>query len=316
MGAAVADGDQSNEEGAGAVDLSSLPTATDERSDHADPLVTGPVPQPGESGGSNGAQARSNGADGHPTLAGTPRATPVPVPDAVTSQPEPQARPLSLEPQPFSLEGLLLLDSIGKDPIDIDVVTFDDQGIGVIRSRGDPARVLPWSSVVAHVVEAWSGGVIPEWWVDPELDRGDATDKASGSVTDPGATSRPLPHAESGALIAIRTRSGTYRFLLPHGDARTLSRTITAFAVEHQGPNAASSVTRVVAWGQDIERRQVEREPNRDITWSKVRPFMVVVLVVLIGTAVTLILLQSAGAIHLPYLGGAGSGTMGALRSR
>ena len=35
-----------------------------------------------------------------------------------------------------------------------------------------------------------------------------------------------------------------------------------------------------------------------------------------LATAVTLILLQSAGAIHLPYLGGVGSGTIGRLRIR
>jgi preprotein translocase subunit SecG len=39
----------------------------------------------------------------------------------------------------------------------------------------------------------------------------------------------------------------------------------------------------------------------------------VVTLVVVVGVLVTLILLQSAGAIHLPLLGGSGSGA-GALR--
>jgi hypothetical protein len=40
----------------------------------------------------------------------------------------------------------------------------------------------------------------------------------------------------------------------------------------------------------------------------KARPYLAVALVVFIVIAVALILLQSAGAIHLPYLGGTGPG--------
>ncbi len=43
--------------------------------------------------------------------------------------------------------------------------------------------------------------------------------------------------------------------------------------------------------------------PKRDFSWAKVQPFLVVALIVFLATAVTIILLQSAGAIHLPYLG-------------
>ena len=63
------------------------------------------------------------------------------------------------------------------------------------------------------------------------------------SVTDPVATNRPLPHIEAGALIGIRASSGTYRFLLPGGDARQLSRTINALAVKQHGIAGASSDT-------------------------------------------------------------------------
>jgi hypothetical protein len=167
--------------------------------------------------------------------------------------------------------------------------------------------------VVTHAVEAWSGGIAPEWWVDPELNRRD--NQGWSSVTDPRATSRSRPHEEAGALIGIQTSSGTFRFLLPGGDARRLSRAINAIAVEHHGTAAASSVTRVVAWGQDIERRKVVRKEKREITWPKVRPYLVVILVLFIATAVTLILLQSAGTVHLPYLGGSGAGSVGPLRS-
>jgi hypothetical protein len=216
---------------------------------------------------------------------------------------------------PLVLEDLLLLDPDGNEPISIDVLTFADDGIGVTRSRGDGNRILPWSSVMSHVVEAWSGGIAPEWWVDPELNSSDPRDRDSSSVTDPGATNRPLPHIEAGALIGIQASSGTYRFLLPGGDARQLSRAINALAVKQHGIAGASSVTRVVAWGQDIERRKAKRKPQRNLTWRKVQPFLVVLLILFLATAVTLILLQSAGTVHLPYLGGNGAGTLGPLKT-
>ena len=52
--------------------------------------------------------------------------------------------------------------------------------------------------------------------------------------------------------------------------------------------------------------------------WSKIQPYLVVLLIVFIATSVTLILLQSSGAIHLPFLGGANSGSLErlVLRSR
>jgi hypothetical protein len=57
------------------------------------------------------------------------------------------------------------------------------------------------------------------------------------------------------------------------------------------------------------------------VGWARVQPYLVVGLVVILVTAVTLILLQSAGTIHLPLLGGSGgsgsgTGSVGSLRSR
>jgi hypothetical protein len=70
-----------------------------------------------------------------------------------------------------------------------------------------------------------------------------------------------------------------------------------------------------VRWGQDAERRRVERLPKREISWSKVQPFLVVALILFLAAAVAIILLQSAGTIHLPYLGGVGSGVVGSIRT-
>jgi hypothetical protein len=216
----------------------------------------------------------------------------------------------------FRLENLLLLDADDTDAVPIDSVTFSEGGVGVVSARGERPRVLPWSSVMSHVVEPWSGGVIPEWWVDPELNRRGPAPVPASSVIDSAATNRPADGRESGALIGIQTPTQTYRFLIPGGDVREISRLVTAFALRYQGPDGASSVTRVVRWGQDAERRSEPRPQKRGITWADVQPILVVALVVFLCAAVTVILLQSAGAIHLPYLGGYGSGAMGAGSGR
>jgi hypothetical protein len=210
----------------------------------------------------------------------------------------------------------VLLDTARAEPIAIEAVLFADDGIGVIHTRGQRPRVLPWSSLSAHAVEKWVGGQIPAEWLHQDLD-GARQEPWAGSAPAP-APSRSLPRVEAGALIGIQTSYGTYRFLYPGGDPAELSRQVTAFAVRHQGPSAASSVTRVVAWGRDVERRQSERPPPKPAGWTRVQPFLVILLLVFVGVVVTLILLQSAGTIHLPLLGGTGggSGMIGAFRTR
>lgn len=217
-------------------------------------------------------------------------------------------------PSSITLENLLLLGVEGDqtgEAVPIDALTFSTYGVGVVRSRGERARILPWSSVTHHVVESWSGGVVPEWWVDPELNRRETPSDPDAAVTDPSATNRPQPKLEAGALIGIQTPTQTYRFLLPGGNAKEISRQITDCAVRFQGASGATSVTRVVEWGKDVERRSSPRRKKRTVTWSTIQPILVVVLIVFLAAAVTLILLQSAGTIHLPYLGGIGSGVVG-----
>jgi hypothetical protein len=170
----------------------------------------------------------------------------------------------------------LLLDPHGYEPTRVNSVVVNDLGIGVVRRRGEARRLLPWGSVVAHAVEPWGGGVIPEWWVDP------VESPAQTSVLVPEVASsepmahltahRHLPHAEAGALISIRTRTGTYR-------------------------SGLSTVTTVAP-------ARLRRGYDGRSGWVRVRPILAVFLVVTIVTAVTLILLQSAGVIHLPFLGG------------
>jgi hypothetical protein len=202
------------------------------------------------------------------------------------------------------LDDLILFDSAGNDPVAIRGIVFTDEGIGVERTPGSGARILPWSAVSAHVVERWPGGAVPAWWVAPQP-RPDGTPPRADL---PGSTSRPLPWADPGAVIAIQTPFGTYRFLRPGGDATDLSNRITDFAVRHQGLSGVPSVTLVARPRRGNDRRQGSRSRPTASRWMKARPYLAVALVVFIVIAVALILLQSAGAIHLPYLGGTGPG--------
>jgi hypothetical protein len=222
----------------------------------------------------------------------------------MTSSPGPDGPGAGGEPgpKPLTVTGLLLLDPHGFDPTVVDSVVIDDRGISVVRRRGEQPRLLPWESVVAHAVEPWGGGVIPAWWTDPVRQRPDTAAPVPGgpAATPVGEadTGRRLPHAGAGALISVQTRTGTYRFLRSGADPTDLGRRVGAFAMRHQGPAGMSTVTTVAP-------RRLRRAHRTG--WARVRPYLVVLLVVVVVTAVTLILLQSSGAIHLPFLGGGAS---------
>jgi len=207
-------------------------------------------------------------------------------------------------PKPVTLQGLLLLDPRGFDPTFIDSVVVDDVGIGVVRRRGEAPRVLPWDSVVAHAVEPWGGGIIPEWWVEPADHAlpgpAPVPDVATVAPADLLTAQRHRPYAEAGALISIQTRTGTYRFLRSGGDPVDLAARIGAIAVRRQGPAGLSTVTTVAP-------ARLRRDYGARSGWARNRPYLVVLLVLFVIGAVALILLQSAGTIHLPFLGGRSS---------
>ncbi len=206
-------------------------------------------------------------------------------------------RPRGPTTRSVRLSGLLLLDAQGHDPLPLESVAVTDEGIAVVRSRGEAPRVLPWSSVVAHAVEPWAGGPVPGV-------------PAGGGGTAGADDHRSVPVVEAGALLSVQTPTGTFRFLRAGTDPVELSRRIAALAVHHQGPRGASTVTTVVG----PRRRPVAQTGP---TWSRVRPYLVVLLVVVVSAAVTVILLQSAGVLHLPWLGtGAGGSGSTALSRR
>jgi len=212
-------------------------------------------------------------------------------------------------PGSFRLDDLLLLSNDPAQPQHVGGITlvFDEDGVQV-STAGDAPRVLPWSSLSTHVVEQWSGEVTPEWWIDPELNRTEDDLDPDDEVVDPNATNRPLPSIEPGALISLQTPFATYRFLLPGGDAAVLGPQVAALTLGHQGPSGAPSVTTVVQGAPAVA--------PAGVTWQKVQPFLVVALVIFLVVSVILILLQSAGVIHLPFLGGANPGIVSPLRIR
>jgi len=213
-------------------------------------------------------------------------------------------------PEPIRLDGLLLLSNDPANPLHVDGISLVLDGQGVqVSAAGDEPRVLPWTSLATHVVEPWRGEVTPEWWIDPELNRVEDPIDPEDMVTDPDATNRPLPHIDSGALISLQTPFATYRFLVPAGDPADLGPRVAALALSHQGPSGAPSVTTVAT-------RPTDTGPAGGITWRQVQPVLVVLLVAFLVAAVVLILLQSAGDIHLPFLGGANPGSIGLLRRR
>jgi hypothetical protein len=220
------------------------------------------------------------------------------------------------EPEPFALDGLVLLSADGNAPQPVDGIrlTFDDQGVGVVHNPEEPPRLLPWASLIAHSVEPWSGDVTPEWWVDPEFNRTSEGIGDDHEVIDPIATERSSSLTRAGALISLRTVLATYRFLLPDGNVDELRPRVGAFALRHQGPSRSSSTTTVFAGRSPV----VGGRPSSGLSWMRVRPALTVVLIVFLLTAAILIVLQSAGTVHIPFLGGANSGTveLGGLRIR
>jgi len=212
------------------------------------------------------------------------------VPTAPASDPGPAGRSGPAGPT-LELRDLVFFHPKGGTPVTVYSLTFGPEGIGLVDREGGLPRVLPWASVVAQGVEPWAGGRPPAKWLGrPRRSR---------------RTSRQgLPHVEAGALVEIRTKSGSFRFLLARAQPAALSDRITAVAARHRGsggdpPAAPTARSQSQAWSW-----------RRTRGWPRVRPLLVVLLVVVVAAAVTLILLQSAGVVHLRILGG--SGTSGA----
>ncbi len=95
----------------------------------------------------------------------------------------------------------------------------------------------------------------------------------------------------AGAVLVVETAGGAYRFLVPRAEAAELGPVVTRLVDGYSGRGETSPRSR----------------------FDRVRPVLTVVLIVLVLAAVALILAQSAGAIHLGFLGGNGSGPGGTI---
>ncbi len=143
-------------------------------------------------------------------------------------------------------------------------LVFDHRGVGVASNAIDLPRVLPWDSLHGYHVDPWQG--------------------------DNGASGNALL-APSGALVVIETKQGAYRFIVPGAQAAALGQQIGNLASTYR------------------ERRQAaaDEEPaaqrTRASAYERWQPVLVVILVIVVATAVALILAQSAGAIHISFLG-------------
>lgn len=224
------------------------------------------------------------------------------------------------EPAPFQIDGVILLGADGGNPLQVEgiTLTFGHEGVGVIHGHEDHPRLLPWSLLTSYALEAWSGLIVPPWWVDPELNRTDDDSDADSEVVDADSTTRSLPHTGPGALISFRTPLATYRFLSPGGDLGQLSSQVAAFIRSHQGGIGATSPVTVFAGrspqaGGGGPTSGTTRQ--KGMSWARIRPILTVVLIVCLATIAILIVLQSAGTIHLPLLGGTGPRSVGTIRT-
>lgn len=179
---------------------------------------------------------------------------------------------------PLTLRNLWLVTPDGARPVFVATMVIDEEGIAVKSPRDVERRLLPWSAITAHAVESWSGGPFRR------------------ETSEARADSEPeLEPIGPGPLLSLQTQGGTYRLIHPGGDVATLGKRVDSFAVLHHGPSAHSTVTRATGGPAST---------SPSWPWPKIRPWALLVAGVVVATLIVLILLQSAGAIHLPFLGG------------
>jgi hypothetical protein len=108
-----------------------------------------------------------------------------------------------------------------------------------------------------------------------------------------------------GAVITYASDFGTHRFGINAGDATALGYLVDQLSRGYIDAKSTAATTQA--------ETEATRQPASGIQArvDRARPVLVLVLVLVIAAAVTLILLQSAGVIHLPLLGGNGSSPAG-----
>ncbi|MGC8462915.1 MAG: hypothetical protein ACP5P9_04510 [Acidimicrobiales bacterium] len=180
-------------------------------------------------------------------------------------------------------------------------LVIDDQGVTLTTADAGNPRMLPWSSLETYVIEPISPSTSP-WWVDPELHDPAEPAPSRRSTATPGHRRRrkslvPAEPGELGALVSLRTAAGTYRLLVAGLDSDALAVRVRPLAAAHLPPAALPTVT-------TVQTRPATPAPS--MTWERIRPLLAVLAAVVAAAAIAAILLQSAGVVHLPFLGGTG----------
>ena len=165
-------------------------------------------------------------------------------------------------------------------------LTLDPTGISLQRAPDQPGRRLRWTEVTATTAEPWTGD-----------DR------------------RP------GALVTVSTAVARFRFGIPGGDVATLRYVLDELAGFARGRSAGAGTPHASLAGQPSgspgtasTRLVGARGQHRSLGGSP-RPRRAVVaartvaIALVLALAVALVLAQSAGAIHLPFLGSSSGGT-------
>lgn len=154
-------------------------------------------------------------------------------------------------------------------------VVFDQTGIHIPKSSDKAFTTIQWGAI-----KDWSA----DWWIP--------SDKDDICI---------------GVLLTLRTELASYALGLPsqdklkisslvsHSIQATLDQDMTNLDIALEMPDVNTSTT-----PQDL----LEKDGAKDalFSWDKLQFVLVLVLIALILTAVTLILAQSAGAIHLRFL--------------
>ncbi len=163
-------------------------------------------------------------------------------------------------------------------------LTFDRRGVVVEWATTEP-RIVRWEAVKG-------------WRVDP--------DEFDG---------------EKGSFVIVETPDSTFRFAATGADAVSLGYAVDALCAHFTRVDVAPAPTQdaVRPPGPRPDPRSPDAPdapddglaPGRD-RHARWKPVLVVVLVLVLATAVSLLLAESAGAIHWPILGG-GGGTPGAM---
>lgn len=169
------------------------------------------------------------------------------------------------------LEGVILLgpDTVAPTLSGLSL-SLDRTGLTVAAAGSGP-RLLGW-------------GAIDGWRVDPSID---------------------------GAILSVQIPGRLYRFFTPGQDPAVLTFLVDGIRRPREtGPAEAAAVTAssgATPAAPATGPRAVRGRVRHRVGFARWHPVLVVLLVVVLAASVALVLAQSAGAIHLPFLGGNGA---------